>query len=615
VAPGDTNTFYVGSEVGVYGTSTGGASWSTGNDGPANVAVDQLFWLGPKLIAVTHGRGMFSIIPVVGPPNIAANGFTLNDANANGAVDPNECSQVYLFLRNTNGPTATNVTATLASTTPGLFIIQGSSAYPNIPVGGTVTNLTPFQFSTGAGFACGATVSLTLTVSANGTNSVVPFTLPSSGTYALVQSNGVAIVPGTSDTGNHGQNVLTPITLPFPYTYYGRTFTNATLCSNGNLQFLGGNFAAGGVCLPVGGLNYPIFPFWDNLRTDLGTDGIYTSVTGTSPNRTFNIEWRAALVSSSAEVDFEIVLFENQARVDFIYGPLGDPGNTATVGIQRDTGSAYSNFGCSAGGLSPGLQLSYQLQCTDGGGQCAPFIVTPPVSRTIAAGSNANFTVTASSSAPLYYQWRFNSTPITGATDSAYTRTNAQCADAGGYDVVVTNSGGSVVSAPATLTVVTPPVILIQPTNVAALVGQTATLQTTATNDCGGGLRYQWILSPFSLPNATNSSLVISNAQFSDTGDYFVIVSDVAGSVTSSVAHLTVVTSFAPTILSPALSNGNFTFSFQSIAGKTYVVQYTDDLQAASWLTLQTIPGDGSLKSVVTPVAASPRRFYRLSVQ
>jgi hypothetical protein len=158
-------------------------------------------------------------------------------------------------------------------------------------------------------------------------------------------------------------------------------------------------------------------------------------------------------------------------------------------------------------------------------------------------------------------------------------------------------------------------VILIQPTNVAALVGQTATLQTTATNDCGGGLRYQWILSPFSLPNATNSSLVISNAQFSDTGDYFVIVSDVAGSVTSSVAHLTVVTSFAPTILSPALSNGNFTFSFQSIAGKTYVVQYTDDLQAASWLTLQTIPGDGSLKSVVTPVAASPRRFYRLSVQ
>ena len=409
--------------------------------------------------------------------------------------------------------------------------------------------------------------------------------------------------------------MLTPITLPFPYTYYGRTFTNATLCSNGNLQFIGGNFAAGGVCLPVGGLNYPIFPFWDNLRTDLGSDGVYTSVSGIAPNRTFNIEWRAALVSSSAEVDFEIVLYENQSRVDFIYGALGDPGNTATVGIQRDTGSAYSNFECSAGGLSQGLQLSYQLQCTDGGGQCPPGIVTPPSSRTIAAGSNANFTVTASSSLPLYYQWRLNGTPISGATDTAYTRTNAQCADAGAYDVVVTNSAGSVTSAAATLTVVTPPVILIQPTNVAVLVGQTATLQVSATNDCGGGLRYQWLLSPFSLPNATNSSLVIANAQLSDTGDYYVIVADLAGSVTSSVAHLTVVTSFAPTILSPAISNTNFTFSFQSIAGKSYVVQYKDDLQAASWQTLQTIPGDGSLKSVVTPVAASPRRFYRLSVQ
>lgn len=63
IAPNDTNTLYVGTEVGVFGTSDGGGQWSTGNDGPANVSVDELFWLGNKLIAVTHGRGMFSIIP------------------------------------------------------------------------------------------------------------------------------------------------------------------------------------------------------------------------------------------------------------------------------------------------------------------------------------------------------------------------------------------------------------------------------------------------------------------------------------------------------------------------------------------------------------------------
>lgn len=867
VAPFDPNTFYVGSDVGVYGTSTGGASWSTGNDGPANVAVDQLFWWGPKLIAVTHGRGMFSIIPAVGPPSLVSAGFTLNDGNTNGLVDPNECSQLYLYVRNTNGPTATNITATLTTTTPGVTIMQGTSTYPNIPVSTTVTNLTPFQFSTGPGYVCGSSVNLTLTLAANGTNLVVFYSLPGSGTYALSQTNGVAIIPGTTDTGNHGQNVLTPITLPFPVTYYGRTFTNATLCSNGNLQFLGGNFAAGGVCLPVGGLNYPIFPYWDNLRTDLGSDGIYTLVTGTAPNRTFNIEWRAALVSSSAELDFEIVLYESQTRVDFIYGALGDPGNTATVGIQRDTGTAYSNFECSTGGLTPGLQLSYQWQCTDGGGQCMPIpnftasptsgvvpltvyftnltlpastyswdfgdgnasagvnpvntyvssgtytvtltasnsggavaltqtnyivvtnlppsitapplpqtvaigvpatfnvgasgtpplayqwrfnglaiggattttftvpapqcadggpydvvvtnaggsttssvalltvetapsivvqptnvtlavnqrlllavgvtndcgdgfayqwihagtnidgatlntyarfrvqlsdagtyqvvvtnfagattsltavvtvlapptITTPPASQSVAVKSNATFTVSATGTPPLYYQWRFNGTPINGATDTTYTRTNAQCADAGGFDVVVSNSISTATSSLASLTVVSPPVILVQPTNTAVLVGQTATLQTTATNDCGGGLSYQWLLSTNTLANGTNASLVISNAQFTDIGDYSVIVADLAGSVTSSVAHLSVVT--APIILGPAISGTNFTFSFQSIAGKTYVVQYEDDLQAASWLTLQTIPGDGTLKTVVTPIATSPRRFYRLSVQ
>ena len=48
-------------------TSNDGASWSTGNDRPANVSVDELFWMGSKLVAVTHGRGMFIATPALGP--------------------------------------------------------------------------------------------------------------------------------------------------------------------------------------------------------------------------------------------------------------------------------------------------------------------------------------------------------------------------------------------------------------------------------------------------------------------------------------------------------------------------------------------------------------------
>jgi hypothetical protein len=45
--------------VGIFASADGGAAWSLGNDGPANAFVEELFWMGPQLVAATHGRGMF----------------------------------------------------------------------------------------------------------------------------------------------------------------------------------------------------------------------------------------------------------------------------------------------------------------------------------------------------------------------------------------------------------------------------------------------------------------------------------------------------------------------------------------------------------------------------
>jgi len=83
----------------------------------------------------------------------------------------------------------------------------------------------------------------------------------------------------------------------------------------------------------------------------------------------------------------------------------------------------------------------------------APAIVTQPVSKTVAAGQPATFSVTATGTAPLTYQWQKNTVPISGATGSSYTISSAQAADAGSYRVVVSNASGSVTSAAATLTV------------------------------------------------------------------------------------------------------------------------------------------------------------------
>ena len=65
VNPHLSSYLYAGTEIGVFGSDDGGATWSPSNDGPANVQVLQLTWAGDTLLAATHGRGCYSIQPVV----------------------------------------------------------------------------------------------------------------------------------------------------------------------------------------------------------------------------------------------------------------------------------------------------------------------------------------------------------------------------------------------------------------------------------------------------------------------------------------------------------------------------------------------------------------------
>ncbi|MEJ7677610.1 MAG: immunoglobulin domain-containing protein [Segetibacter sp.] len=86
----------------------------------------------------------------------------------------------------------------------------------------------------------------------------------------------------------------------------------------------------------------------------------------------------------------------------------------------------------------------------------APVITNQPKSITAAQGSAASFSVTATGTAPLSYQWRKNSVNISGATNSTYTISPVSTANAGTYSVVVSNASGSVISNNATLTVTDP---------------------------------------------------------------------------------------------------------------------------------------------------------------
>jgi uncharacterized repeat protein (TIGR02543 family) len=167
-----------------------------------------------------------------------------------------------------------------------------------------------------------------------------------------------------------------------------------------------------------------------------------------------------------------------------------------------------------------------------------PTITAQPQSQSVDLGASVTFAVAATGTQPISYQWRFNGVNITGATASSYTPSNVQATDAGNYSVLVTNPGGSVASAIATLTVNAPPVIVGHPQGQDVLAGVHVTFQVTATGTAP--LSYQWYHQGTIIPGATGSTHTRSNVQLSDAGDYTVVVSNEQGSTTSAAARLTV---------------------------------------------------------------------------
>ena len=168
---------------------------------------------------------------------------------------------------------------------------------------------------------------------------------PCIGQYVISQIGG-SIVQGTTDTGNHADDGTTPITLPFSYTLYDHTYTAANVDSNGTFQFESPLSIFTNTCLPDTNRTYLIFPYWDDLRTDAntgcstfpgGTCGVFTSISGTAPNRIFNIEWRAVYFATpTTTANFEVRLYEGQSRYDVIYGTVASGNSSATAGVQRD---------------------------------------------------------------------------------------------------------------------------------------------------------------------------------------------------------------------------------------------------------------------------------------
>ncbi|HUS15793.1 MAG TPA: S-layer homology domain-containing protein, partial [Chloroflexia bacterium] len=181
--------------------------------------------------------------------------------------------------------------------------------------------------------------------------------------YAYTTGTGT-IDPGTTRIDGTGCDDCTTLTtLPFPIQLYDQTFTSAYVSSNAVIQFVSSDSAYGNACLPVPVFAYAVTAYWDDLITTGAGRGIFTSVTGSAPNRVFNVEWRAAVLNAqNAPINVEVQFIEGSPNFNIIYGTsVGDTGTGATIGVQRDQ-TAFTQVACNLpGSVAPGRQYTFTL--------------------------------------------------------------------------------------------------------------------------------------------------------------------------------------------------------------------------------------------------------------
>jgi hypothetical protein len=241
-------------------------------------------------------------------------------------------------------------------------------------------------------------------------------------------------------------------------------------------------------------------------------------------------------------------------------------------------------------------------------------IATQPQSQVILPGQETSFTVVPSGTPPFDYQWYLNGAPV-GPDNATLSITAAQDVDIGSYYVVVSNNWGSVTSALATLSFAVPPTIVAQPQDQAVVPGQAALFSVTASGTAP--LSYQWNLNGAALLGATTTTLTLTNPQLTDTGGYSVVVTNIAGSVTSAVATLTF-TNPSPVITcvldGAGMTPNGFTFQASVPVGHTYIVFASADLQ--TWTPIATNVAASASVTFTDPAASNnPQQFYRVLVQ
>ncbi|MBI1397472.1 MAG: tandem-95 repeat protein, partial [Betaproteobacteria bacterium] len=128
-------------------------------------------------------------------------------------------------------------------------------------------------------------------------------------------------------------------TLPFAFTFYGKSYTSVYIDTNGFLQFNGGPGTSDSNTLDGLVNNVRIAPLWDNLNTYSSLDATRDLYVNTSVAGQFTVRWATVQEGTNDPVNFSVTLFQD-GSFRFDYGPSAT-GLTPTVGVSAGNGQTY----------------------------------------------------------------------------------------------------------------------------------------------------------------------------------------------------------------------------------------------------------------------------------
>src|SRR5438477_33549 len=200
----------------------------------------------------------------------------------------------------------------------------------------------------------------------------------------------------------------------------------------------------------------------------------------------------------------------------------------------------------------------------------APSITIQPTSKAVTAGQTASFSVAATGTAPLNYQWKKNGIAVSGASSSAYTTPATSTSDSGAqFTVIVSNSAGSVTSSAGVLTVSAsiPP---LQITGSQLPDGTVGSAYSATLNASGGSTPYSWSVSSGTLPTGlslSSTGTISGTPTVAGAFPFTVAVKDAASASASANLSINVVTAAAPSVSISSPANGATVSGTTTVSG------------------------------------------------